>query len=302
MDFQLKKMSEISKDSIIKDIIRVDKIVNEKILTKEKYCKHSRVSQNTVLKYFRTWHNALVSAGLSHKSNNRIPTIKLQNQKAKYLNDDEIITELKNVAKMLNSRTITVSELDENSEIISASTIRNRFGWKKGLKLAGLEIAPLGKRYSDNECFDNLLNVWTFYKRQPKASEINKEPSEVGLKAYIRRWGSWIKALEAFVSKINSTSIQEDVLISIFSNSKQNNHKEVKVKVEDPRDIGIGLRYKVLSRDNFKCIKCGNSPFSDPKCILHVDHKIPVSKGGNKKIENLQTLCNKCNIGKSNNL
>jgi 5-methylcytosine-specific restriction endonuclease McrA len=34
--------------------------------------------------------------------------------------------------------------------------------------------------------------------------------------------------------------------------------------------------------------------------ILHVDHIIPRSKGGKDEMDNYQTLCHKCNIGKSN--
>jgi 5-methylcytosine-specific restriction endonuclease McrA len=33
--------------------------------------------------------------------------------------------------------------------------------------------------------------------------------------------------------------------------------------------------------------------------VLHVDHIIPWSKGGQTVDENLQTLCDRCNLGKS---
>lgn len=58
------------------------------------------------------------------------------------------------------------------------------------------------------------------------------------------------------------------------------------------------LRYQVLKRDNFKCCACGASPAKDPSIELHIDHIIPFSKGGETTLENLQTLCSRCNIGK----
>lgn len=66
------------------------------------------------------------------------------------------------------------------------------------------------------------------------------------------------------------------------------------------RTIPIALRYKVLKRDNFKCCACGASPAKDPSVELHIDHIVPWSNGGETILENLQTLCSQCNIGKSN--
>lgn len=51
--------------------------------------------------------------------------------------------------------------------------------------------------------------------------------------------------------------------------------------------------------DNFKCKNCGRSPATDPTIILHVDHKTAWANGGETVLENLQTLCSVCNIGKS---
>ncbi|MBQ8472176.1 MAG: HNH endonuclease [Bacilli bacterium] len=61
--------------------------------------------------------------------------------------------------------------------------------------------------------------------------------------------------------------------------------------------MSLGLRYDVLKRDNFKCCVCGYGSLDNVK--LHVDHIIPVSRGGKTKLDNLQTLCNRCNLGKS---
>ena len=58
------------------------------------------------------------------------------------------------------------------------------------------------------------------------------------------------------------------------------------------------LRYDVLKRDNFRCQICGRSS-DDDNVKLHVDHIIPVSKGGKTELSNLRTLCQDCNLGKS---
>jgi len=51
--------------------------------------------------------------------------------------------------------------------------------------------------YTDEECFENILTVWTHYGRPPMYKEMRLPPSRVGPKAYLR-WGTWLKALEAF--------------------------------------------------------------------------------------------------------
>ena len=68
------------------------------------------------------------------------------------------------------------------------------------------------------------------------------------------------------------------------------------------RKISDKLRYQVLKRDGFKCCACGASPAKDSSVELHIDHIIPWSKGGETTIDNLQTLCSRCNLGKSDSL
>lgn len=57
------------------------------------------------------------------------------------------------------------------------------------------------------------------------------------------------------------------------------------------------IRFDVLKRDNFCCKICGASAAEDG-VKLEVDHIVPVSKGGKTEMENLQTLCIRCNRGK----
>jgi hypothetical protein len=62
--------------------------------------------------------------------------------------------------------------------------------------------------------------------------------------------------------------------------------------------ITAGVRSRVLARDHYRCKHCGIS--ADLGAVLHIDHIIPISKGGTSDLGNLQTLCQDCNLGKSN--
>jgi len=50
-------------------------------------------------------------------------------------------------------------------------------------------------------------------------------------------------------------------------------------------------RKTVYKRDEYECLKCGEKNIDK----LTLDHIIPLCKGGNNSINNLQTLCEKCN-------
>ena len=56
------------------------------------------------------------------------------------------------------------------------------------------------------------------------------------------------------------------------------------------------VKLLVYKRDQGKCVHCN----SDKE--LHFDHIIPVSKGGGNSDENIQILCQRCNLKKSANI
>jgi hypothetical protein len=98
------------------------------------------------------------------------------------------------------------------------------------------------------------------------------------------------------ISKLNYKNIFEDY---------QNNEDAEIIKkvttnfdIDETKFIRAGVRWQIFERDDFKCVACGKSAHDG--AILHVDHIIPRSKGGKDKMENYQTLCHLCNIGKSN--
>lgn len=58
------------------------------------------------------------------------------------------------------------------------------------------------------------------------------------------------------------------------------------------RAIPQSIKTSVLESDMYRCVSCGTHK------DLTVDHKIPLSKGGDDRLENLQTLCRTCNTSK----
>ena len=53
------------------------------------------------------------------------------------------------------------------------------------------------------------------------------------------------------------------------------------------------LRVWLFKRDKWRCLCCGST------IRLTVDHIVPINKGGENKLSNLQTLCRSCNSRKS---
>ena len=73
---------------------------------------------------------------------------------------------------------------------------------------------------------------------------------------------------------------------------------KAKEAAEQKIKVMPAIRWQVFQRDDWKCVACGRGSQND--VILHVDHIVPRSKGGKDTLENYQTLCSLCNIGKSN--
>lgn len=80
----------------------------------------------------------------------------------------------------------------------------------------------------------------------------------------------------------------------------KNGKKYAETQKQERKIMNDDIRYNVLKRDNFTCQICGATAKEGAK--LHVDHIIPISEGGKTVMSNLQTLCDRCNMGKSNKI
>jgi hypothetical protein len=68
------------------------------------------------------------------------------------------------------------------------------------------------------------------------------------------------------------------------------------LKVSMRSSISKSLRWSIFKRDGNRCVVCGAGAVDG--VTLHVDHIISVYNGGTNDAENLQTLCEPCNLGK----
>ncbi len=208
------------------------------------------------------------------------------------ISDDKLISDLKEVAVLLNKNSVTFDEYTEKGKFNSSTIMRRFGGWNKALEKADLQKIK-ENNILEEELFKNLEELWIRLGKQPRYSQVQKPLSKYTADTYANRFGTYRKALEKFVAYINNegnTSSYEAI---------ENLEIEPGTKHKTSRTINWRVRFIVMRRDNFKCKNCGRSPATDQNIILHVDHIKAWANGGETILENLQTLCSVCNIGKS---
>lgn len=297
-------LPDYDEPTIIDEIIRVSRLVNGLTLSIKEFKKHSRISVDVVRRKLGNWQDALTKSGLAEMYGGPLVTEKMKAQNGRGKPDDELLSDLKNVAHLLLKSSVTLDEFNLSSKYCSDVLVRRFGSWDNALKSAGLasHVRPILK---EEDLFENILNVWVHFGRQPKYAEMNQIPSTISAGTYERKFGSWIKALFAFEAYTNSskqrpvqeqlaTESKKEISITFNENVKENPAPEKK------RQISLSLRYNVLKRDGFKCVKCGRTPAVDRSIELQIDHIVPFSMGGLTSIGNLQTTCSDCNLGKGN--
>ena len=207
--------------------------------------------------------------------------------------EEEMLIDMRIVAEKLKKESVTMDEYEEFGKYSPSTLTRKMGGWFEILKKAGMKMNRSPISIPEEDLFKNLEEVWIKLERQPGWNETRKPLSRYSADTYANRFGTWRKALERFVEYINT----EEKISS--EQAIKNISIELSTKHKTPRNINWRLRFIVMKRDNFKCKNCGRSPATNLNIILHVDHIKAWAKGGETVSENLQTLCSKCNIGKS---
>ncbi|MCG6162172.1 homing endonuclease associated repeat-containing protein, partial [Leptospira bandrabouensis] len=169
-------------------------------------------------------------------------------------------------------------------------------GWNKAVEKAGLSLVHL-RNISEKDLFENIEYVWLKIGKQPVFRDIKSPISKYPRAQYVSRFGTWRKALESFIEFINTPSDENSVEELIGKSSPNDLTSEPIIKHKTKRYPSERLKVQVLMRDGNKCKLCGITLTGDN---IHFDHIIPWSKGGETVLENLQVLCSKHNLAKSN--
>jgi hypothetical protein len=202
--FELDRLTTYSTVDIVNEIRRVADLFPVPPLKKREFNKESRVHSSTVIRHFGGWKEGLEAAGCGRLYGGASVTNKMRIQQGRKMQDEDLLAELRRIAQALCRNELTVDDINQHS-IVGAGIFRKRFGkTRRAIELAGLKVLPLGRRYTDDECFENLYEIWKHYGRHPSFKEINRSPSKVGGEAYIKRFDTWMKALAAFVERVNS--------------------------------------------------------------------------------------------------
>lgn len=205
--------------------------------------------------------------------------------------DESLLRDLAETANNLGKAGLTIKEYNSGGKY-NAITLIKRFGsWTSTLEKAGLKIQKILGPVNKTDLLSNLKNVWDKLGRQPTQRHLTKPLSDYSVSTYKRSFGTWYNAIDALINYIreNGDTVK-------FSKAREEVKKTRPVK---HRQVPKSLRYDILKRDGFRCQGCGKSPASQPGVVLHVDHIIPLSKGGTNDPDNLVTLCGDCNIGKA---
>ena len=319
MNFRPTRLPGYSREALLSEIKRV---VSEHFAglcpTHKDFNKFSRVHSATVVKEFGSWADAMRAAGFEYSRSRFSRTISVNDRQK--ITPDLLLRELKTIADKHKGRIFQY----EDYRKLGGKRARGTFckhlgGWRQAVAGLGLKdgfsrARPDLRTYAEEDYFAEMQRLWELLGRQPMAREMRKS-GRISPQSFQQRFGSWMKAVYAFCKDRNGQDFYDFVdadsqteRIEITEPTRQiesqvsigNLQANIQIiKRRTPRKPSVRLRFQVLQRDNFTCRSCGRSPATEIGVILEVDHIFAWSRGGETFLANLQTLCDRCNSGKS---
>jgi len=138
------------------------------------------------------------------------------NLRERNISKEKLLEDLKKVAKSLGQETVTAVLYSQKGKF-GVNTFLRRFGsWNKALEACGLKVV-LTLNNKEEALFENLANIWQQLGRQPVGKDLDKAKaagnSKFSLGTYEKRFGSWNKALQAFIDYIDESSENKNIVV-----------------------------------------------------------------------------------------
>ncbi|APX98556.1 homing endonuclease associated repeat-containing protein [Natronorubrum daqingense] len=114
-----------------------------------------------------------------------------------YLSDADPLADLQRLADE-HGQPVLLEDVEEHGEYDPSTYFRRFESWFDARKEAGLnpeDIRP-GRRVDEDDLIDAVRDLAVELGRPPSQSEMNQR-GEHSITPYLRRWGTWPKALEA---------------------------------------------------------------------------------------------------------
>lgn len=106
--------------------------------------------------------------------------------------------------------------------------------------------------------------------------------------SHLKRQHNWyIKNVDTIKARTSQYQKDHPEQYQMYNNRRLARKKTVVVEKFDHQDI--------ISKYGSKCVYCG-------RAFTHIDHYVPLSKGGSHTLENVRPSCEMCNLTKSNKL
>lgn len=201
-------------------------------------------------------------------------------------------------------RSILQFHLDNEAQINTLcfeSGIRPLLGFAEGLRY----LSPLAKQYEyrkEHRLFENNFegHIFHFPIGEPQINGLI-----AAFVTFFPVYDSYIQIAKGLPPRLQALT---DKLSDSFERNKEEILNESRLSPEQlvnasqlaAKKVRVmpAIRWQVFQRDGWKCVACGMSALEDT--VLHIDHIVPRSLGGPDTLENFQTLCQACNLGKSN--
>jgi hypothetical protein len=212
--------------------------------------------------------------------------------------DLEIEADLRRFAETTPANMRTLSRFKNwRGKKISEHAVARKYGnWFNAMVALKIECPgrSKSKKFSDDDILTAVERIWRWTRETHEVSppsvghcqKYSLDHSDgVSVGTIFNRFGSF----EPFMLAFGRWKRGEIARSELLTRSLRKNPR---------KNISKALRYQLLIESKFSCGACGAKP--DNKRQLHIDHILPVSKGGTNTHANLRVLCDECNYGRGN--